>query len=108
MMKKLILVVLLFALPLMFLSGCAAYSVAPVTGFIYTEVKAPMGATSNENATKMGISSATSILGLVATGDASIEAAKKNGNITKVTHVDYSSKSILGIYAEFKTIVYGE
>ena len=50
----------------------------------------------------------TSILSMVATGDASIEAAMKNGGITKVHHVDWQAKNILGIYGEFKTTVYGE
>lgn len=91
-----------------FLSGCAAYSVSPVTGFLYTDVKGPAGATSNDGSSKMGIAKAQSILGLVATGDASIELAMKNGGITKIHHVDYQSKSVLGIWAEFTVIVYGE
>jgi hypothetical protein len=44
----------------------------------------------------------------IATGDASIEAAMKNGGIKKVHHVDTQVKNILGIYAEYITIVYGE
>jgi hypothetical protein len=91
-----------------FLSGCAAYSVSPVTGFLYTDVQGPADATSNDGSSKMGIAKAQSILGLVATGDASIEAAMNDGGITKIHHVDYQSKSILGIWAEFTVIVYGE
>ena len=89
------------------LSGCAAYSVSPVTGFIYNDVKGPLAVTENEDDSKVGTATATSILGLVATGDASIKAAMDNGGITKVHHVDFRSKSILGIYAEFTVIVYG-
>src|SRR6185312_13090508 len=56
------------------LSSCAAFG--PV-GVIYTQVNLPQGATSNEVGTKVGTSQAISILGLVATGDASINAAAK-------------------------------
>lgn len=88
--------------------GCAAYSVAPVTGFIYTDVQGPLSATNHDSNSKVGMATCTSILGLVATGDASIEAAMQNGGITQIHHVDFKSKSILGIYAEFTTIVYGK
>ena len=83
-------------------------AVAPVTGFWYTEVKAPGTATSNPSYSKVGTATCTSLLGLVATGDASIETAAKSAGITKIHHVDYQSKSILGIYAEFTVVVYGE
>jgi hypothetical protein len=56
----------------------------------------------------MGTSVATSILGLIATGDASIEAAAKAGGISKIHHVDYQAMSILGLYSTFTTVVYGE
>lgn len=98
--------ILLFATA--FLAGCAAYSVSPVTGFMYTDVKGPVTATAEKGHTKVGVASCVSYLGLIGVGDASIEAAMKNGGITKVQHVDYESKGILGIYAEFKVIVYGE
>jgi hypothetical protein len=70
----------------------------------------PQAATSNTASSKqkVGVSMCTSILGLVATGDASIEAAMKNGGITKIQHVDWNAKNILGLYGEYKTTVYGE
>ncbi len=49
-----------------------------------------------------------SVLGLVAVGDCSIDAAKKNGGITKVNHVDMDVMNILGIYGSYKVIVSGE
>jgi len=101
--------VLLFAmLVFTIFAGCAAYSVTPVTGALYSDVKAPMTATSAEGSSKVGTATVQSILGLVAVGDASIQTAMKNGGITKVQHVDYYSKSILGIYATFTVYVYGE
>ena len=49
-----------------------------------------------------------SILGLVAVGDCSVEAAAKEGKINKVSTVDYKNMSILGLYTEVKVIVTGE
>ena len=92
-----------------YLTGCAAYSTSPVTGVLFTDVKAPVTATASEDAAlKSGSAAVTSVLGLIATGDASIETAAKNGRITKIHHVDYSSKSWLGIYAVYTVTVYGE
>jgi len=40
--------------------------------------------------------------------DASISAAKAAGGITEVAHIDYSAHSILGVVADFCTIVKGK
>lgn len=88
-------------------SSCATVK-SPLTGIWYTDVKAPLIATSNSNSTKVGSAEATSILGLVATGDASIDAAAKSAGITKIHHVDEQSTSILGFFAKYKVYVYGE
>ena len=90
-----------------FMSGCA-FVASPVTGFLYTDVKAPLAVTSNSGSTKVGTAKMQSILGWVATGDASIEAAAKSAGITKIHHVDYEANSILGIVASFTVVVYGE
>ena len=103
-MKRSILILTLCAF--LFVTGCATLYPA---GFIYTNINLPVTATANSGtATKVGISQSTSILGAVAIGDASIEAAKKNGGITKVHHVDYGVKNILGIFGTYTTTVYGE
>ena len=89
------------------LSGCAT-AVSPVTGSLYSNVKAPMLATdSNEKPTKIGRATARSILGVYAVGDASIESAAKNAGITRIHHVDYQTQTILGVMADFTVIVYG-
>jgi hypothetical protein len=90
-----------------FMSSCA-FTAAPVTGFIYTDVKAPLAVTSNEGSTKVGTAKMQSILGIVATGDASIEAAAKSAGITKIHHVDYEATSVIGVVATFTVVVYGE
>ncbi len=89
------------------LTSCASVK-SPLTGVWYTDVKAPLTATSNSNSTKVGSAEATSVLGLVATGDASIDAAAKSGGITKIHHVDEQSTNILGLFAKYKVYVYGE
>lgn len=89
------------------LSSCS-FATAPVLGGIYTDVKAPLTATANPVASKVGSAEATSVLGLVATGDASIQAAAQKAGITRISHVDYQSYSILGIFARYTVYVYGE
>jgi len=89
-------------------SSCGAYVASPLTGFIYSDVKAPLTATSNPVASKVGTAEATSILGIVATGDASIEAAAKKAGITRISHIDYEANSVLGVFAKFTVYVYGE
>ena len=103
-MKKAIVILTLCSL--LSVTGCATLYPA---GSIYTNIQLPVTVTANiGTATKVGTSQCTSILGAVAIGDASIEAAKKNGDITKVYHVDYSVKNILGIIGTYTTTVYGE
>ncbi|PID77743.1 MAG: TRL-like protein family [Deltaproteobacteria bacterium] len=104
-MKKIlyITVLLIFAV---FISGCATNF--PV-GVGYTRLKLPVTATSsNEPYSKVGVAQCTSILGLVATGDASIEAAMKNGNITKIHHIDWDVENFFGVYGKYTITVYGE
>lgn len=56
---------------------------------------------------KVGMATSTAII-CIATGDASIQAACQNGGITKIHHVDHKSMSVLGVYAKYTTVVYGE
>jgi len=77
-------------------------------GALYTEIKAPVGTSGPMSYNKVGVAKSTSILGLVATGDASIKAAAANGGIKTVKYVDYDAKNILGLYGEYTTTVYGD
>jgi TRL (tRNA-associated locus)-like protein len=91
---------------LCFVMGCATSF--PI-GTLYTELKLPVTVTANNGtATKVGTAECISVLALVAIGDASIEAAKKDGGITKVHHVDWEVENILGIIGKYKVTVYGE
>ncbi|MDX1412291.1 MAG: TRL domain-containing protein [Nitrospirales bacterium] len=48
--------------------------------------------TSHDAGTKEATSYASEVWGIIAKGDASIQAVKNNVGITKVTHVDHSAK----------------
>jgi len=89
------------------LSGCVTTH-SPTVGILFTETAGPVAAGPGGGGMKVGEAKATSILALIAMGDASISAAMKAGGISKVHHVDFKSKNILGIYGEFTTVVYGE
>lgn len=89
------------------LTGCAT-AAAPTTGLLFSDVKGPVNSNEGTATSKQGQSCASNILGLLATGDASIEAAKEDGGINKVTTVDHATKNILGLYAQFCTVAYGE
>ncbi|MCX7771088.1 MAG: TRL-like family protein [Proteobacteria bacterium] len=89
------------------LFGCMPVK-SPVVGVLFTDVKANDIATSNVVSKKVGTAKCISVLALVAVGDCSIESAMKNGGITKIHHVDYTTKNFLGIYAEYNVEVYGE
>ena len=89
------------------LTGCAT---TYPTGCLYQQLNLPVAATGNNYPAKLkvGKSEAKSILGLVATGDASIEAACKIGGIEKIHHVDWEVENILGIIGTYRCVVHGE
>lgn len=87
------------------LTGCA--TTTPV-GNLLTDVTLPHSATSHASATKTGEATCQSILGLVATGDCSIDAAKKAGGIKTVSSVDFKANNILGVIGTYTTIVKGK
>ena len=90
----------------MLVSGCATS--LPI-GILYTQLRLPVVATDLGNKTpRVGTAECISYLGLITTGDASIQTAKRNGGLTKVHHVDWEVENILGIIGKYKVIVYGE
>ena len=95
---------LIIAIAGIFLTGCAAQVQSPAFGALFTDVKAPLLVTSNSGSSKVGTANCTSILGLVATGDASIEEAAKSAGIKRI----HQSGNILVIYAKYTVYVYGE
>jgi hypothetical protein len=95
------------------LAGLVAGCVGPmgpvggVGGMVYTDVSGPVAATGNAAGSKMGQAASTGII-CVATGDSSIKAAAANGGITKISHVDYHTRYVLGLYTKTTVTVYGE
>lgn len=89
------------------LTGCAS-GMSPVGYALITNVDGPITATTNTAGSKKGSSCVTNILGLIASGDASIATAKRNGGITKLATADYSSSGIYPIFGQTCTNVTGE
>jgi len=89
------------------LAGCATVGHAPVTSLIVLDERGPVAVGPAAGSAKIGRAEAWGIL-VYATGDASISAAMRNGKITRIHHVDHETFSILGVYAKYTTIVYGE
>jgi hypothetical protein len=89
------------------LAGCQIVAM-PVGGAIYGDVEWAMDTPTGAIGSKTGSSECMSILGLIAVGDASTQAAARNGGITKISTVEHHSTNILGIYGKFVTRVTGE
>ncbi len=106
-MRKLIIVALAGVFAATFLVGCQTVK-TPAMGVLFTDVSAHEGATSNSGSSRSGSASCVTWFGLVAQGDASIDAAAKSAGISKIHHVDYHSKNVLGIYGKYTVTVYGE
>jgi predicted small secreted protein len=102
-MKKIIISTLLASA--FTLTGCATSH--PV-GALYTDINVPVTATSNADASKTGTATCKSYLAMIAMGDCSIDAAKRNGNISRVSHVDQKANNILGLIGTYTVTVKGE
>ena len=68
----------------------------------------PQTATGNTLGTKVGTSSKAVLFGIAGWGDGGIDAAAKNGGIKKISHVDVKRSTIMGVWNQSTTIVYGE
>lgn len=90
------------------LTGCATTGVTSTTGYaVIAFYKEGVGATEHDVNDKTGKSCTNNILGLIAIGDASVEAAKRAGGIKKVASVDKDIMNILGLFGQNCTIVTG-
>lgn len=90
------------------LTGCATTGVSSTTGFaVISFYKEGVGATEHDINDKTGKACTNNILGLIAIGDASVEAAKRAGGIKKVASVDKDIMNILGLFGQNCTIVTG-
>ena len=90
------------------LAGCISAPFQPPMGII-SSTQAPLSTEGNwEVGSKTGTASSTCVLGLYATGDCSISTAARNGDLKKVTHVDYAYENVIGIWQKATVIVHGE
>lgn len=100
------------------MTGCA-FVRAPVRlpmGAIYTQTRAPLQVDFDETRLGSKRSEASTSYFLwplilpmnFAWGDAGVAEAAREGNITTVHHVDYEFLNVLGMWARFTTIVYGD
>ena len=97
---KSIVIVAVIILSLSFLSGC-----------VYTHVLTPYDINLDKTVLgqKQGKAATESVLWLVAWGDASTNAAAKQGGITTISHMDREILFVLfGLYSKTTTIVYGD
>ena len=89
-------------------AGCVWAPFQPPAGLV-TSYKAPLSTDGNwKNGSKVGTSSAISVLGLVATGDCSLKAAMDEGDLKSAEYADYEYFNILGIYQKVTLRVVGE
>ncbi len=104
-MKKVVISILALVL-LAPMIGCAGGGIGPVSGWAWADVRGPVDAEGAVGG-KTGEACATSYVGVVAIGDASIATAAANGGIKNVTNVDQHSTNMLGIIVKYCTIVSG-
>jgi TRL-like protein family len=95
--------------------------VIPPPGVLYGDVHAPLVPAHTRVGTKKGTATAHQIglpplpypglamgLDLFAWGDASIEAARKDGSIADVGYVDYRMQTFVFVYRRFTIEAYGD
>ncbi len=88
------------------LSSCGAVTDFP--GTIYMGNTKPLAVTGNKLGTKVGTAHTTNLFNLVVIGDAGIEKAAKMAGITKISHVDVKTTSILTVFCKKTYYVYGD
>mgnify|MGYP001567326605 CR=1 FL=1 len=87
--------------------GCATGMRAPINGFGFSDLYYGMAISSNQAGNRVGEACSKSFAGIIAVGDSSIEAARRNGGITMISSVDEHMNSFLGIFAKYCVVVRG-
>jgi hypothetical protein len=91
-------------------TGCGYWPRSGNNGLFYTNTTAPVAvlATESDEPVKTGQACSIGVLGLWASGDSSVEAAKRNGGITRLATVEEKFKQVfLGVRTEYCTVVTG-
>lgn len=89
------------------LSSCSGAFNRAGPGLVYTDTVEGLYVDNNVSAARTGKACSTKILSLFVTGDASVEAAKRNGRISSVATMDAEYSNILGVYGKACTVVRG-
>lgn len=90
-------------------AGCVTTGVNSGTGAaLVMAFKEPVQATEATDAGSTGKACSTNWFGLVSAGDSSIDAAKKDGDITLVSSVDRQYVNVLFLWGRSCTIVQGK
>ena len=96
-----------------FFSGCAAYDapIMPPNALVFTNIRAPLSAETEDSTSvgqRQGKAGASSVLGLFAWGDASLNTAAQNGDLKTINYADYEYLSVLfGVYTSFSVVAHG-
>lgn len=91
-------------------AGCSSWPRAGNNGAFYTKVSSPVAFFPNESSEPLryGQACSSSVLGLYAAGDTTIETAIENGSISEVVSIEEHFKHVLlGAYAQYCTVVGG-
>ncbi len=103
-MKNLLVFVVMGAV----LSGCASTGLYSRTGAaLITRTTEGEMANYSTPGKKAGRACAKNVLGIVAWGDASVEAARKAAAITAVTNLSHEYNNTLFVYGEYCVVVQG-
>lgn len=89
------------------IASCAMPRPSSGPGFLFTSVKEGVFADNNVSGSKTGEACNSNVLGIVVSGDQSIEAAKRYAGVKNISTIDRSYFGVLGLYAQACTIVKG-
>ena len=101
---------LILILSTLVLTSCGGQTRSGVTAGLVSSWKDTISGVSDNSVTveKRGEACSTNILGIVASGDSSVETAKRNGGVKKVAFADTTYLSVLGLYQKGCTVVKGQ
>ncbi len=91
------------------LSGCAYWPSSGSNGLFYTNVTKPVAVLQPDAASvRQGEACAIGLLGLFASGNSSVSAAKNSVGITNITLVEERYRQyLLGLYSQYCVVVSG-
>jgi len=94
----------------MFCAVVGAAACLWLSGCVYSDVRVPMSGDfrSTRTVTKSGEATTRSVAWLVAWGDAGLQKAAENGNLSTLEYADRAFLNVLfGLYMSNTTVVYG-